>query len=192
MSHGQGRLHGSGVRSALQAWWWSSSAAARLPRRRRYRRAVARARIGGKHRSPRAGQPQVGLLARSPRHLLACPLACSARMPRRSPARPAAHCARSPQPSAPRPRRPRGRTGSRRARRSRRRGAVSGQGGRSGGSVDEPRAREKNRGRRKVHSFSHLSLSLRVGSTRQEDRSEQSMGSRPQGRIDISIDRSHL
>ena len=178
MSHGQGRLHGSGVRSALQAWWWSSSAAARLPRRRRYRRAVARARIGGKHRSPRAGQPQVGLLARSPRHLLACPLACSARMPRRSPARPAAHCARSPQPSAPRPRRPRGRTGSRRARRSRRRGAVSGQGGRSGEFVDEPRAREKNRGRTEGER----------STVRQSNRWEADLS----GRIDISIVVSHL
>ena len=57
---GQGRLHGSVVRSAPQAWRWSSSSPpprqrARLPRRCHHRLAIARARFGGKHRSLRAG-----------------------------------------------------------------------------------------------------------------------------------------
>ena len=60
----------------------------------------------------------------------------------------------------------------------RRRGAVAGQGGRSGEFVDEPRAREKNRGRTEGER----------STVRQSNRWEADLS----GRIDISIVGSHL
>jgi len=91
-----------------------------------------------------------------------------------------------------------GRTGGSRARRStgHRRlphSEVSGQGGQSGGSVDEPRARDENRGRRKVHNSSLTSgPHTSGGHVSRLEQSEQSMGPDPKGRIDISVGGSHL